>query len=129
MSIRGASRDIYARVFEQVVGRQMEQLADMTGRTEEAIIRKTLELNGVDPSTSFEALYDALGTAARSLEPAMHEHESALPGAAEAIASFRDGKLMQLWRCAEFLAGAIDEEPEYVAVTEAARRLARELKG
>lgn len=36
---------------------------------------------------------------------------------------------MQLWRCAEFLAWATDEEPEYVAVTEAARRLAGELKG
>lgn len=41
----------------------------------------------------------------------------------------RDGKLMQLWRCAEFLAWATDEEPEYVAVMGAARRLAGELKG
>ena len=30
----------------------------------------------------------------------------------------RDGNLMQLWRCAEFLAWAIVEEPEYGAVTE-----------
>ena len=36
---------------------------------------------------------------------------------------------MQLWRCAEFLTWATDEEPEFVAVTEAAGKLARELKG
>lgn len=66
----------------------MERLADMTGRTEEAIIRETLELNGVDPDTSFDTFYAALGEAARSLEPAMRQHGVALPGAAEAIASF-----------------------------------------
>lgn len=88
VSISGVSRDIYARAFEQVVGRQMEHLADMTGRTERAIITETLELNDVDPSTSFDAFYTALGDAARSLEPAMREHGAALPGAAEAIAGF-----------------------------------------
>ncbi|ACU76145.1 Haloacid dehalogenase domain protein hydrolase [Catenulispora acidiphila DSM 44928] len=88
VSISGVSRDIYAQAFEQVVGRQMEHLADMTGRTEEAIIRETLELNGVDPGTSFEAFYEALEMAAHSLEPAMREHGQALPGAREAIAGF-----------------------------------------
>jgi phosphoglycolate phosphatase-like HAD superfamily hydrolase len=88
VSISGVSREIYAQAFEQVVGRQMEHLADMTGRTEEAIIRETLELNGVDPNTSFDAFYAALGDAARSLEPAMRQHGVALPGAAEAIAIF-----------------------------------------
>lgn len=88
VSIRGVSRDIYARAFEQVVGRQMEHLADMTGRTERAIITETLELNGVDPNTSFDAFYTALGDAARSLELAMREHGEALPGALEAISLF-----------------------------------------
>jgi len=88
VTISGVSREIYARAFEQVVGRQMEHLADMTGRTERAIITETLELNDVDPGTSFDSFYAALGTAARSLEPAMREHGVALPGAAEAIAGF-----------------------------------------
>jgi phosphoglycolate phosphatase len=88
VSIKGVSRDIYARAFEQVTGRPLEHLADMTGRTEKAIITETLELNGVDPNTSFDAFYAALGEAARTLEPAMREHGEALPGAWEAIAAF-----------------------------------------
>lgn len=39
----------------------------------------------------------------------------------------RDGKLMQLWRCAEFLSWATDEEPEYAAVLEPALKLSGEL--
>lgn len=39
----------------------------------------------------------------------------------------RDGKVMRLWRCAEFLTWATDEEPEHAVVLEAARKLAREL--
>jgi phosphoglycolate phosphatase len=90
--IKGVSRDIYARAFKQVTGRPMEQLADMAGRTEEAIITETLALNGVDPLSSFEAFYDALGEAARALEGQMRQNGAALPGAAEAVAQFaRDG--------------------------------------
>ena len=85
VTIQGVSRDIYALAFEQVIGRPMERLADMTGRTEQAIIMDTLVLNGVDPSTSFAPFYTALGAAARSLEPEMRQHGSALPGAADAI--------------------------------------------
>ena len=95
VSIRGVSRDIYARAFEQVVGRQMEHLADMTGRTEQAIITETLELNGVDPGTSFDVFYTALGDAARSLEPAMREHGAALPGAADTISLFAEEGFVQ----------------------------------
>lgn len=92
LSIKGVSRDIYARAFEQVTGRQMEHLADMTGRTEKAIIRETLALNGIEPEDSFEAFYSALGEAARELEPAMREHGDALPGAVDVIAAFaREG--------------------------------------
>lgn len=87
VTIQGVSHDIYARAFEQVIGRPMEHLADMTGRTEQAIITDTLVLNGVDPSTSFALFYTALGEAARSLEPEMRQHGTALPGAARAIAS------------------------------------------
>jgi len=39
----------------------------------------------------------------------------------------RDGKVMRLWRCAEFLTWATDEEPEYAVVSEAAGNLAREM--
>lgn len=97
VSIKGVSRDIYAYAFEQVIGRQMEHLADMTGRTEKAIITETLALNDVEPDSSFEAFYTALGEAARSLEPAMREHGEALPGAGEAIAAFvREGYIQSV---------------------------------
>jgi phosphoglycolate phosphatase-like HAD superfamily hydrolase len=95
VSIKGVSRDIYARAFEQVIGRPMERLADMTGRTEQAIITDTLVLNGVDPSTSFGLFYAALGEAARSLEPEMRQHGTALPGAGGAIASLEGGGRVQ----------------------------------
>ncbi|WP_194906252.1 hypothetical protein [Catenulispora rubra] len=35
VSISGVSRETYTRAFEQVIGRQMEHLADMTGRTQD----------------------------------------------------------------------------------------------
>lgn len=95
VSIHGVSREIYARAFGQVTGRQMEHLADMTGRTERAIITETLTLNGVDPDTSFDAFYIALGDAARYLEGAMRTNGEVLPGTAEAIALFADEGYVQ----------------------------------
>jgi hypothetical protein len=59
VSVRGVSRQLYALAFEAVVGRPMVQLADMAGRTEQAIITETLALNDVDPATSLDDFYVA----------------------------------------------------------------------
>ena len=88
VSITGVSREIYARAYEHVIGRPLVYLADMAGRTEEAIIRETLVLNDVDPGHSFDAFYTALGDAARALEGQMRESGRALPGARETLAAF-----------------------------------------
>jgi len=43
------SREIYGAAFSRVVGRPVERIADMAGRTDRAIITETLEMNGVAP--------------------------------------------------------------------------------
>ena len=40
VSICGVGREIYTRVFEQVTGQPLVHLADMAGRTEQAILRQ-----------------------------------------------------------------------------------------
>ncbi len=87
VTIGPVSREIYAVAFELVTGRPLGELADMTGRTERAILLDTLRLNGVpDDESTFNAFYDALGDAARQLEGRMREAGLRLPGARGAIA-------------------------------------------
>jgi len=88
VNIAGFGREIYAQAFERVTGRPLVHLADMAGRTEQAIIAETLVLNGVEPGRSFDVFYTALSDAARSLEGRMREHGYALPGAREALEAF-----------------------------------------
>lgn len=84
----GVSRSIYERAFDQVTGRPLGELADMSGRTEQAIMVETLRLNGVDePEALFDDLYAALAAAAEQLADRMREVGIVLPGAREAIAS------------------------------------------
>ncbi len=86
VSTDGVGRDMYRQAFERVIGRPLVHFADMAGRTEQAITRETLELNGVEPDDErVEAFYTALGEAARTLRDRMREHGRALPGAREAL--------------------------------------------
>ncbi|HEU5356806.1 MAG TPA: haloacid dehalogenase-like hydrolase [Actinocrinis sp.] len=97
VSISGVGREIYQRVFEQVTGRPLVHLADMAGRTEQAILRETLRLNGVEPGDSFDVFYAALEEVARSLEGRMRENGRVLPGVREALAAFKsDGAVQSL---------------------------------
>lgn len=87
VSIGPVSREIYAVAFQTVTGKPLDELADMTGRTERAILLDTLRLNGVpDDEPTFDAFYDALGEAARRLEGRMSQAGKRLPHAMEAIA-------------------------------------------
>ncbi|WP_322780106.1 HAD family hydrolase [Frankia sp. Cas4] len=96
LEIKGVSREIYARAFQLVTGRPMEQLADMTGRTERAIIIETLRLGGItDPEPLMPAFYEALGEAAQQLQDRMRESGRALPGAREAITALVVGGIVQ----------------------------------
>jgi phosphoglycolate phosphatase-like HAD superfamily hydrolase len=87
VNIGSVSREIYAVAFQLVTGKTLDELADMTGRTERAILIDTLRLNGIpDDESTFSAFYEALGEAARQLEGRMREAGVRLPSAREAIA-------------------------------------------
>lgn len=97
ISTAGVSREIYEQAFERVVGRPLVHLADMAGRTERAITRETLELNGVEPDHSVEDFHATLVDVTRALEGRMRERGRALPGAKEAlIALARDGAVQSV---------------------------------
>ncbi|MFD7500385.1 haloacid dehalogenase-like hydrolase [Streptomyces sp. NPDC059850] len=82
------SRSLYELAFEKVTGKRLGGLADMAGRTEQAIMVETLRLNGIDePEALFGEFYAALTAAAEELEGRMRAVGVVLPGAREAIAS------------------------------------------
>ncbi|HEY9476404.1 MAG TPA: haloacid dehalogenase-like hydrolase [Mycobacteriales bacterium] len=96
VSVSSLSREIYAQAFEVVVGRPLRQVADMAGRTEQAIILDTLILNEVDrPDTLLEPFYAALGETTNRLRGRMATMSHALPGAAEAVAALAGGDVVQ----------------------------------
>jgi phosphoglycolate phosphatase-like HAD superfamily hydrolase len=96
LEIKGVSREIYARAFQLVTGRPMGELADMTGRTERAIIIETLRLGGItEPEPLLPAFYDALGEAARQLQDRIRGAGRSLPGAGEAVAALVGGGVVQ----------------------------------
>jgi phosphoglycolate phosphatase len=94
VDVSGVSREIYELAFEKVTGRQLSRLADMTGRTERAILIDTLALNEV-PAREFDAFYEALAVAAHDLQEKMRQVGRALPGAREVIAALRRDGVVQ----------------------------------
>ncbi|MCK9894443.1 haloacid dehalogenase-like hydrolase [Frankia sp. AgB32] len=92
----GVSRGLYSRAFEQVVGRPLDELADLTGRTERAIVLETLRLGGVtDPEPLLSAFYPAMADAARELRGTMRARGHALPGAHQAVADLVGAGIVQ----------------------------------
>lgn len=96
VNIGTVSREIYEIAFEEVVGEPLRELADMTGRTEQAILVETLALHGVpEPESKFDDFYAALAKAADELRERMCTVGRRLPGAAEAIAALTDHDVVQ----------------------------------
>ncbi|MBM9509798.1 HAD family hydrolase [Actinacidiphila acididurans] len=92
----GVSRTIYAKAFEHVTGQPLASLADMNGRTEQAIMVETLRLNGVEqPEALYDDFYAALAEAAHQLARRMREVGEDLPGAREAISAFAQRGVVQ----------------------------------
>jgi phosphoglycolate phosphatase-like HAD superfamily hydrolase len=92
----GVSRTIYERAFQQVTGKPLGELANMSGRTDRAIMAETLRLNGIaEPEAQFGDFYAALATAAEQLADRMREVGIVLPGAHEAIASCASQQAVQ----------------------------------
>lgn len=80
------SREIYKFAFEEVTGQPLREVANMTGRTERAILTETLALHGIsDPESQLDDFYAALARAADKLRERMRITGRRLPGAAEAI--------------------------------------------
>ncbi|MFA1538051.1 HAD family hydrolase [Actinomadura monticuli] len=86
ISIGGLSGEIYRRTFEQVTGRSIRELADMTGATDLAIITATLQLHEIEPTrelvTEFARQLGGAFDACRA-EVAVRGH--VLPGARAAL--------------------------------------------
>ncbi|MBV9011381.1 MAG: haloacid dehalogenase-like hydrolase [Pseudonocardiales bacterium] len=90
------SREIYARAFEEIVGQPLRELADMAGRTEQAILVDTLSLHGVtNPESSFDDFYAALAVAADKLRERMRVVGNRLPGAEKALAALAKPNVVQ----------------------------------
>jgi phosphoglycolate phosphatase-like HAD superfamily hydrolase len=103
IAISGVGREIYSQAFERVFGRPLVHIADMSGRTEYAITRDTLALNGVEPDhpdhpdRSAEAFYAALTQASLALADRMRDEGRTLSGAREALAALAsDGNVQSV---------------------------------
>jgi phosphoglycolate phosphatase len=84
----GVGGEIYAAAFEKITGQALEQMAEMSGRTEPVIFRDTLALHGIDdPGGMFGRFAEeqARGYASRAGE--LRQRGRALPGAANALAT------------------------------------------
>ncbi|MBN1173836.1 MAG: haloacid dehalogenase-like hydrolase [Micromonosporaceae bacterium] len=86
ITIGGLSRRIYERAFLQVTAQPLRELADMSGRTERAILRETLVLHGLRvDDDGLQVYFDAIADAAEHLRAEIKQAGYALPGAVEAI--------------------------------------------
>jgi len=97
METGGVGFELFRAAFEQASGQQLMQAADVTGRTEPAIFRETVELQGIPYSSALFDRYVAL-LAAGYVAGAdkIARRGRALPGAAEAIAALaRTGQVVQ----------------------------------
>jgi phosphoglycolate phosphatase-like HAD superfamily hydrolase len=88
VDVGSLSEVVYADAFRSAVGRPMERLAELHGRTDRAITVETLRMHGV---TASEALVDSFGAALAdtfgAYEAAVRQRGRALPGAREGLAA------------------------------------------
>jgi len=84
----GVGAELYTVVFGQLFGRSPDALAPMAGRTDRAIILKTLELAGIaEPRRYVDPFIAGLTARAPSVREAIALRGRALPGAAAALAA------------------------------------------
>ncbi len=96
LAIDGVSRELYEIAFAEVVEQPLHKMAEMSGRTEQAIVIETLDLNGVsNPESKLDDFYEALAKAADQLRTRMHTVGRQLPGAVEALAALTDRGAVQ----------------------------------
>jgi phosphoglycolate phosphatase len=82
----GVGGEVFRDAFEQVTGRTIEKLADVTGRTEPIIFRETLEMYGIEDSRDyFPKFVQAQAEGYRTRADEMRRRGRVLPGAREAL--------------------------------------------
>lgn len=96
LTIGEVSREIYEVAFYEVLGDQLGELADMTGRTEQAILTETLTQHGIsDPESKLQDFFTALAKAADRLRERMRTVGHRLSGAKEAIIALAGDDVVQ----------------------------------
>lgn len=86
LHVEGVSRLVYEDAFLAVIGRPLEQLADMPGRTDRYIVANTLALHGVqDVDGLLDSFYRELGNAVRTRREQLRANGRALAGARQAL--------------------------------------------
>jgi phosphoglycolate phosphatase len=84
----GVGSEIYAAAFQKVTGRRLEQMADVSGRTEPVIFRETLALHGIDdPGNLFSLFADEQARGYAEHVDELRQRGRALPGAAQALSA------------------------------------------
>jgi phosphoglycolate phosphatase-like HAD superfamily hydrolase len=78
------SRALYARAFQEVLGRPLTALPDMGGRTERWILAEALALHDATLD-DHDAFFAAMATAATALADGLATGGRCLPGAREAV--------------------------------------------
>ncbi len=97
METGGVGFELFRTAFAQASGQQLMQAADVTGRTEPAIFRETVELQNIPYSPALYDRYAALLSAGYvACAGEMAQRGRALPGAAETISALtQTGKVVQ----------------------------------
>ncbi|GAA5164654.1 haloacid dehalogenase-like hydrolase [Pseudonocardia eucalypti] len=88
---RGVGFAIYQRAFRASTGHPLQQLAQVAGRTELDIMRETLRINGIEPTS--EAVTSLARALTQGYDEARNELAStgrALPGAARTLSLLAD---------------------------------------
>lgn len=92
----GFGRRVYEVAFRSVTGLPLNHLAEMTGRTDRAILTDTLTLHGQPADdVRLEQLYEALGVAAVSARQEIVSRGHMLPGAASAVRALANSRVLQ----------------------------------
>jgi phosphoglycolate phosphatase-like HAD superfamily hydrolase len=97
METGGVGFELFRAAFERASGQKLVHAAEVTGRTEPAIFRETVELQRIPYSSAlFDRYAELLAAGYVASADEMARRGRALPGAAEAIAALAStGKVVQ----------------------------------
>ncbi|MFI1608152.1 HAD family hydrolase [Streptomyces griseofuscus] len=96
MATGGLGRGLWAEAFQQVTGVAMRKQADVTGSTEQVILRETARLHHIDWDTNlFSRFAEVLGALHVRRAAELRERGHALPGAAAALAALASRGMRQ----------------------------------